>query len=342
MNLQLPPGRKRVKTGAPLATAPSAAGQSTTPSPQVNKTPSPDVKRQAQPPEAKAPPKPAFYCTEADCEMSSAGFATEEAKQAHIQEEHVRPREEPFKFLQESLVSYLGLDMAGNPLVEDMAPTIAPAMSATPSRQGQTPASTFAATPMSRGASMNRGGSNIGGKAQDSKSAAGKANGTPKIDGGKVGDGKMGEAAATSSLGMDGFANYIDPQSLFANVPGIDVAANGVISDMGLYRSLTPNDTPESSKDSGSSEPNSDISEGAGLDIDLDWQPLDTDLLLDLGSFNIENLEHVESSGADIDEALLGEAMAAQATMPSWDDMMADPSKPFAFDDSLYFMDTAA
>lgn len=72
-----------------------------------------------------------------------------------------------------------------------------------------------------------------------------------------------------------GMANgTIDPQSLFAPAFNFDPIAGGVISNTSLYRSTTPNeDTPESSKDSGTSEPNSDIPEAGSLDIDIDLAP---------------------------------------------------------------------
>jgi hypothetical protein len=77
-----------------------------------------------------------------------------------------------------------------------------------------------------------------------------------------------------------------------------------LVPDYGTYRSLTPNDTPESSKDSGASEPTSDIAENAALDIGLSFQPLDNDLLYDLNNINMENFESPDYSMFANDSAM--------------------------------------
>uniref|UniRef100_L2FXC1 Uncharacterized protein n=1 Tax=Colletotrichum fructicola (strain Nara gc5) TaxID=1213859 RepID=L2FXC1_COLFN len=295
-NLTLPP-RKKTKTDTPPQ--PSQA----TPSPQISKSGSPELKRQPAP-EPKAPPKPMFLCPEADCEMATTGLPSEQARQAHIQEEHVKPLEDPMKFMQENLALSLGLDVNGQVKMEPQAQL----MGQNPSKQGQTPGSNPAATPMSRDASMQRTGSKVGGK-QDTKPVI-KMDGTPKLEN------KQPEMGGAPPAPMDAWANTIDPASLFTNLGNFEMGAGGVISDMGVYRSLTPNDTPESSKDSGSSEPNSDISENANLDIDLNWQPVDFDALM------------------------LEEAMPVEQ-FPNWDEVNPDFNKPFQFDNSLYSLDVS-
>jgi hypothetical protein len=64
------------------------------------------------------------------------------------------------------------------------------------------------------------------------------------------------------------------------------------LANVGTYRYLTPNDTPESSKDSGASEPNTDISEEVHLDLDLNWQMHDCDLVFD--AVVLENFEALD------------------------------------------------
>jgi hypothetical protein len=101
-----------------------------------------------------------------------------------------------------------------------------------------------------------------------------------------------------------------------------------VVPDFGTYRSLTPNDTPESSKDSGVSEATSDIAETAALDIDLQVQPLDGDLLFDMTNFNMENFE-----SPDMD------MFTNESMMFPLEDMQHDFSKPFRVNQELYSMD---
>ena len=169
------------------------------------------------------------------------------------------------------------------------------------SRQGQTPniksenASAGAATPMNRQTSMNRQASTTGAK----PSALSKSKDQP--DSAKDVPAKLQadqKESVKQAAAIDHWANAtIDPHDLFHNFQGFESGAGGAISDMHVYRSITPHDTPESSKD-GISEPNSDISEGVGLDINLDifdgnWMPFgpsDTDLL-DLSSFNMNGEE---------------------------------------------------
>ncbi len=271
--------------------------------------------------------------------MHTAGFATEEAKKAHHLEEHVKPLEDPFKFVQESLALTLGLDAQGNPKAivkaAEISQASAPSMSISVSRQGQTPMtkSELGSTPMSRDASMRRQGSLTGGKAAENTPTPGKVTSVKTEDTPKLGDVKPPNVKPESELVSipieDPWANStIDPQSLFASFGPLEPMTGALLSDLTAYRSMTPNDTPESSKDSGASEPNSDISEGAHIDIDLSWQALDGDLLVDLTNINMESFETLDADLASSDTFQL----------PTWDD--TEFSKNFQLDSSLFLMDT--
>ncbi|KAJ3511245.1 hypothetical protein NM208_g15449 [Fusarium decemcellulare] len=316
INLQLPPSRKKQKTTGQTP-------QGATPSPQISKKSSPEMRRAS---ESQAPAKPVILCKEPECEHSTVGFPSEQALQYHVQEEHTKPREDPKKFVQENLALALGLEPDGS--MKKELKTEAVPMSMTNSKQGQTPA-TMAATPMSTDGAMKRSASSMG-KLQDSKTGI-KAGATPKLADAKAPD-------ATGA--MDPWANStIDPQSLMSNL-GLE---NGVgfnnFTDLTLYRSATPNDTPESAKDSGASEPNSDISEGVSLEIDFDWANLDTDLLLNMNNANLDgNMGPAGFGEASLDPAIL---LEPSGPPPDWDDIQTDFSKPFQFDTSHYFMATS-
>lgn len=340
-NLQIPTSRKKAKTAHQQAGA----------SPQV-KPPSPEVKRQQHPePKApQAPPRAVIMCPEADCEMRTTGFANQDALNAHMQEEHIKPNEDPVKFVQESLALALGLDSQGRSKAapakahaQDGSQLAAPPMASSQSKQGQTPMNNKlnpASTPMSREASMKRQGSNTGAKgAAENKATPGKslpvkAGSTPRPTDSKLAATKPEFEPVHGHMAQDPFVGTtVDPQDL-SSAGFFEVAARGLISDLNVYRSLTPNDTPESSKDSGASEPNSDISEGANIDIDMNWQTIEPDLLYDIGNFSMEGLE-----GSDTD-ILRSMEMDPSMQAPMWEDINPDFSKPFHFDSSLYSLDT--
>lgn len=327
-NLHLPP-RKKPKTGSQQTSSP-ATQQATAPSPQP-KPSSPELKRQP-PPEPVKPETKTYSCPELDCESrQTPGFYTEEALHAHIQEEHVKPNEDPFRFLNESLTSVLGLDMQGNPKMAANAPgqdsLAAPGMSMSLSKQGQTPMSKpdFAATPMSRDASMRRQGSSAGTPDRNGI----KSENTPRLADGKLPVARQESETPQMAVPDDPWANStIDPQNLFATFAPLETLPGSLASDIAMYRSQTPNDTPESSKDSGASEPNSDISEGMNLDIDLTWQSMDGDMLMQMNNFNMEGYELLDTD-------IMGDD---SFQISSFDDAN-DFSKPFRFDTSLYSMD---
>jgi hypothetical protein len=331
-----PPARKKAKTGHQQAASPAIPQSG--PSPQI-KAPSPEVKRQPQPEQPIAPSRPLFVCPKDQCDMHNTGFPTKEALDAHYHEEHVKPYEDPIKYTDEILTQVLGLDSQGNRVPKagtgttDISQPNAAAMKASGSRQGHTlgkldPTS----TPMSRTASMGRQSSAQGLKAGtpgNGKSIQIKGEGTPKPST------KHEPEHAQQATVEDAWANStLDPAVLMATFAPLQPLANGHLSNFSPHRSRTPNDTPESSKDSGVSEPNSDISERAQLDIDMRWAPLDldanTDLLVGMDAF---------SMGAD--DGMLGDGGSDFPML--WDELDSefsklDHTKAFELDTSLYDM----
>ncbi|KAK6850293.1 hypothetical protein PG995_014126 [Apiospora arundinis] len=312
-NLHLPTSRKKPKTTASASV-----------SPQVSKQASPQMQKQGQSAEMKAAPKAQFQCAMPDCEANSIGFSTEEASRAHYQEEHVKPFEDPARFASENLAFALGLDANGK------STAIAPAGGL---EQGASPAG---ATSMAREASMKRSESANGAKPGVPKSIPAKAADQQVTDVTMKTDGQTPVPSHNMDFGFG--MNTIDPQELFQF--GFESGGGGAIMDMGVYRSITPNDTPESSKDSASSEPNSDVSEGVTLDVRLDlgldtWQPFEGDTFVNTGAMDMEMsmFDGAQPMGMD---------SSALAGFTSWDDVNQDFNKPFALDTSLYSLDTTS
>jgi hypothetical protein len=298
MNLQLPSSRKKQKVSGQQ---PGQTPQGATPSPKMTKNASPEMRRQE-------PPKPVFLCKESDCETGSFGFPSEQALQHHVEEEHTKPREDPAKFARENLALALGLEPDGT-VKKDRKPVDgATAMSMSGSKQGQTPKN-VGGTPMSQDNAMKRTGSAL------SKGVDGKS--------------KPDASGARQSRSSAWAGCTIDPQALLSNL-GFENGLPNIVSEANLYRSLTPKDTPESSKDSGSSEPNSDISEGAALEIDVNWQSFDAELLMDLSNTSLEG------DLGNLDPLVL--LAPPSIAVPDWDAVSIDFSKPFQLDMSLYSM----
>ncbi|EQL00292.1 hypothetical protein OCS_04000 [Ophiocordyceps sinensis CO18] len=323
MNLQLPPARKKQKI---VGQQPGQPGQGATPSPKTSKNASPEMRRAPEP----------LLCKDPECSSSPFGFPNEQALQLHIEEEHVRPMQDPVKFVKENLALALGLDSDGSP---KKATHAAPAMSASTSKQGHPTPGNMAGTPMSHDMSMKRTAS-AASRPQDAKGAV-------KMDAGaasKQGDGKPTDASGVAATRADPWAGCtIDPQAFIANLgweKGIGLP--NIVSEVNMYRSLTPKDTPGSSKDCGSSEPNSDVSEGAALDIDVYWrnyENFDSDLLLGLNNANLEgDTMSKDANGQTLDPMVLLEPSFGPA--PDWDDMNIDFTKPFELDPRFYSMAT--
>lgn len=338
-----PPPQPRKK---PKPNPPSQLGQTSSPlvppgaSPQP-KVSSPDLRRQPGPaPETTKPQPNPFPCPDAGCEFHQSGFPTEEARNAHHQEEHVKPFEDPLRFFEESIGEWVNSHHTGSPQSrareqETGQPSSQPMM-ATLSRTGQTPGgkNESAATPMSRDGSMRRQGSAAGSKAPENTATSGRMVGskseeTPGPDNSKLVGRLDAEIPMGGPLGEPWANSTIDPQSLFSSFAPMETITGNLSSDFSGYGSSTPNDTPESSKDSGASEPNSDISETANMDIDLNWQPMDESMLVDMSSINMETYD-----------PLSNDFMVAESfQFDGLDDVVTDFSKPFQFDTSLYSMD---
>lgn len=337
--MHIPARKKQKQNSTPV---PGQGTPSSNASPQVPKAVSPEMKRQA---EVKSQTT-TFTCPEPECDRSTITFESEEALKLHTLEEHIRPLNDPVKFAQEHLASGLGLDSQGHskkPASQEPGhPSTATPTSAKlirgNSKQGHTPnikeSASAAGTPMNRQASMNRQGSSAGGKPNtQSKDAASKAQSTSKDS--------TKQPETQPSTAVDPWSNAtIDPNELYQAFQPFETGAGGAISDMNVYRSITPNDTPESSKD-GVSEPNSDISEGAGLDINLDilddkWMPFgpsDADTLFDMNNFNVNGNE---------DDLLMFDDDQMAGNFGSWDDMVDASAldKPFSFDSNFFSMNT--
>lgn len=223
----------------------SPAGGSQTASPQT-KTLSPELRKQVEP--KPAPAKPTFPCTVPDCEMGAPPFSSDALRKKHIEEFHRQPFQEPAQFLEQAIVDNWNQISQTNP----------------------------AATSAQAGTA--------GGLASQDGRSADKPGAAP---GGPDGNTAAVDLQQPHTIEKSGLATgTIDPQTLFAPAYNFDPIAGGVISNTSLYRSATPNeDTPESSKDSGTSEPNSDIAEASSLDIDID-----------LAAFNYDSL-YLDSPG---------------------------------------------
>ncbi|EFX00713.1 hypothetical protein CMQ_7715 [Grosmannia clavigera kw1407] len=290
-NLHLPASKRRKTGGQATAASPATTHTpaATTPS---QKVPSPDARRhgadatkaQAQPSMTpQHPSKPLLYCTEADCDTKTTGFATEEARRVHIEEEHTKPNANPMKFVTEALTDAFGLDADGkakgaSASAANGAAAASTTMAALAPRQGPAPA-----TPMSRVASMNRQASAASGVGKGASGGlAGGMSGktgsrgdasTLKVSDGQLSTGAEGDAQLPIQVEDPWDLAMIDPHEL-SNAFSFtaDTVANGAIADFSIYlNSLTPNDTPESKADSGwSSEPTSDISESIQVDNGLD------------------------------------------------------------------------
>jgi len=197
-------------------------------------------------------------------------------------EEHIKPLRNPTQYVLGELADMMGLEQDGT--VKNIPVANLPEVAA---KTESTPAAVSLTL-------MNRQISAAGFKSSPANSK------TPKLDESRENSqqskNKQGEASYPAlATAEDLWANAsINPQDLLHNFQGLETGAGGAISDMSIYRSITPNDTPESSKD-GNSEPNSDITEGLDLNINLDifdsdWVPYGPgvgDELLDLSKINV-------------------------------------------------------
>lgn len=316
-NLQLPQKKRAKMNGAaPTSTPQTATGTGSsisnvkTASPEVAKKPKiEDIK-----PEVKQ-----FNCQVEDCDRHNLGFRNQAELTQHTEQEHIAPLKNPVKFAQDSLLAALDLDENGNP------------------KQSSTPAL----------------GTNISNKPGTSITEASSKSETPKASQNAVAskDKAETEKQKVQTAGAeDQFMNTgVNPADLFTSFVPFQSAMGGAISDANVYRSITPNDTPESSKDSGSSEPNSDITDGMNLNIDLqgmfddDWQPFGGPSygLVGMGD-SMFNVGDVDMAEVDDKLNMFGQDLELPSAVggQTWDDYM-DPSgfdKPMSFDTSLFEM----
>jgi hypothetical protein len=346
-NLHIPARKKQRQNNTP---APGQGTPGSTSSPQVAKAVSPDIKRQQV--ESKSQPKPSLSCPELECERHSLGFDSEEGLQQHTQEEHIRPLDNPLKYAQENLASTLGLDAQGNAkktapvTAQESGTTLTGAkMAVSGSKQGQTPNiksenTPAATTPMNRQVSMNRQSSSASAKPTAQSKIAVVKDPPAKSQAGQKDSAKLRESQPPQPMVVaDPWANAtIDPHDLFQSFQPFETGAGGAISDMTVYRSITPNDTPESSKD-GASEPTSDISDGVALDISLDL--LDNNEWNPFGPSEADGLFGIDGFNNNLDEDLnMFLEVQPTSNFQSWDDVadLSNLDKPFSFDPSLYSM----
>lgn len=307
--LQLP-AKKRAKMSGSGA---NSAAQSNSSSPQVPKQTSPEMVKKPTPAEVKVPAKPQFLCPHKGCDSNNIGFATEDARRQHVDEEHIKPYQDPLRFATDNLAAVLGLDTDGQ---------LKGFTSTDGSKQSQTPTG----TPTSQSPSMARQGSAAGPKSGDLIKNIAARN---------------GPMAQSDSQSMDQpwSAATIDPQELFSSMGLLESGGGGAISDMSVYRSITPNDTPDSSasKESTVSEPNSDVSEGVSLNVTLDmgfdtWTPFGGDQYLNIDATDVDAMMHMDDQR--------GFANDEFADFTTWADGKLDMGKPFTIDASLYSLDT--
>jgi hypothetical protein len=328
--LRLPRNKKQKQS----ATSTPVIGQQTPGSTtsQNIKAGSPEIKAQ-QPPQPKEVEKVSFFCSDISCDHHFAdGFEDEAALERHTQEEHVNPTRIPDQFALGELAVMLGLNPDGTAKETNTAPQQG-------AIAGSHSASKAESIPSAAGLTMDRQPSISGVKASPANSKSSK---TTKPDEAKEAsqqpkNGKGPESVKQVFMTEENFwaDAAVNPQDLLHNFRSSETGAGGAISDMNVYRSITPNDTPESSKDSGVSEPTSDISEGVDLSIGLDffendWRPFgvgDADDLLALSNINVNP-----------DEDMGGMFNDDNSQYVPWNDYMDQSmfDKGFSFDTSLF------
>lgn len=312
-NLRLPTSKRQKQS----ATSTPQLGNQTpgsTSSPQVIKAGSPELKKQNvadQPMQDVQQNK--LHCPENDCDHHfTDGFDTSEELEKHRLEEHDSAMRDPPHYLLNGLAKMLDLDADGKPKTEAVQDA-----EITKSKSGATP------------------------------TASSSANKQASVAGVKSGFKFEGEPVALQQPPVMIFDDLawanasVNPLDLMHNFQKFESGANGAISDMGVYRAITPNDTPESSK-SNNSEPNSDISDGVNLNINIEglldnsWQPFGAGVS-DIDDFLAANLE------TDGDMSMMAEYPPYNNDYKTWDDF-ADPKsleQPFVFDTTMFNLNEA-
>lgn len=318
MNLQIPPRKK-----ARLDKQGGSGSQTATPSPQQGTAKVPEPQQEPQ-----QPPAPVLVCKDPECQSSVAGYATEEALQQHVEEEHVKPKANPLRFCLDNLAAALGLGPGGTakkeqgPSQAQQLKATGPAMSRTASKQAQTPGNLGVQTPRSLdgGVGMTWSASSQG---HNAKAGAVKT------------------AASTSGSPDPWASSSLDAQEL-VNKLGFPNGISSVALDPAVLRSLTPKDTPESSKDGGPSEPNTEAAgDAASGDPGLgdSWYTLD-DMDMDM----VFDIDQAAAGGEAADPSLNKVSMDpslltdAGGLEPDWDDLGLDLQGPFTVDASQLSM----
>lgn len=331
MELHIPARKKQKKE-------PGQGTPGSSSSPRVSKAVSPEMRRQQQP-DSKSQQRVVFYCKEPQCERHASGYNTEEELKRHTQEEHIAPLEDPGKYFQENLALSTGLDAQGQPkkpATVEPGPTSAK-MAPSNSKQGQTPNikagnTPGSATPMMKQASMNRQASATGLKPNP------QSNGINPKEAVKATQKDTKQLESQAVPEMDPWANStLYPNELLHAFQPFETGASGSIADLNVFRGITPNDTPESSKD-GVSEPNSDISDGVGLDINIDlfddsWMPFGP------GAPD-SGLGDLSFADANVDDLLMFDESEPNISYQSFEDFDASTfEKPFSLDTTFFSLD---
>lgn len=308
-NIQLPKNKKQ-KMGSGNASAST--------SPQIPKTSSPSAQRQQTIGAKVEPSIKTLPCPEQEC---GASFISAEDLKKHNEEQHIRPLGDPAKFSTDALAELLGLDSNGELKFQsaNYHPSQAPAPKMELSSSAQNQTSAVKAESGATSSSMSRQMSAPAGILKQTHSPAAQQNtSTP-------GNQTVNKSVQEQPRVEDPWAAAgIDP-NLLTNSFELFSTNNET------WRSITPNDTPESSKD-GISEPNSDISEGVDLTIRLDMfdNPWDAfpggDLQYNIGNLNFD------------DDDLMGEGSGLNNEF-TWDDIPPPTGKVQDFS-SYYMMST--
>jgi hypothetical protein len=327
--LRLPKNKKQKHSATSTPVLGQQTPSSTTSQPIKPGSPEAKPPQLSQP---KEPEKTGFHCPEPHCDHHFLDeFADEELLERHREEEHVRPVQDPQKYVLDNLSLMIGVDQNGMHKSSQPLALLGTAPGPASGSKAENTSAASGLTPMNRQTSVN------GVQASPANSKTSK---TPKADeftAPQSKNGKQDQMDLTSVFDDDLWADSaVNPQDLLHNFQPLETGAGGAISDMSVYRSITPNDTPESSKD-GLSEPTSDISDGLELNINLDfadlhqdWKPFgpsDMDNLLDLGAMNV-----------NLDDDMTGMLDEDASQFVPWNEFM-DPSlfdKPFTFDQTLF------
>lgn len=308
MDLRIPV-RKRQKQNNGSSVAVTGNSNLSGLSPRLSTSALADLKRQSA-----ERTRPIIVCPEPDCDQSTS-FENEEDLKRHMLKEHVRPHEHPVKYARDNISEALGLNASGE--VKKQVISLED-KSKRPEEKID-----HKIAPHEPGLTINE---------HDSSSMINSASQEPAINQSNINVVKTTITGVESNLNKDSpittqsaikeplsqenspevikadpwAISTVNPNDLVQTYQPFESGANGSISDLSAFRGITPNDTPESSKD-GISEPNSDTSEGVGIDNNVDlfslsWTPFgpsDSDFLVSDLMLNREKDEDFKSYGKE-------------------------------------------